>query len=65
MVDGGGDTVLQHNAGHEKAMAGPNIGGVTTGYVPLIFSPTVNGEHWVEIYRSNDGRVTPLTSIAE
>uniref|UniRef100_UPI003750C44C DUF7507 domain-containing protein n=1 Tax=Flavobacterium sp. TaxID=239 RepID=UPI003750C44C len=50
---------------HVQALAGPNIGGVTTGYNPLVFSPTVSGEHWIELYRSNDGGVTPLTSNAD
>ncbi|MES2864940.1 MAG: DUF11 domain-containing protein, partial [Bacteroidota bacterium] len=50
---------------HEKALAGPNIGSVTTGYTPLIFDPTVSGEHWIEIYRSNDGGVTALTTSAD
>ncbi|MDI5951098.1 MBG domain-containing protein [Flavobacterium yafengii] len=50
---------------HAKALAGPNIGSVTTGYTPLVFDPTVSGEHWIEFYRSNDGGVTPLTSSAD
>ena len=45
---------------HAQALVGPNIGGVTTGYNPLIFNPAVAGEHWIEFYRSNDGGVTPL-----
>ncbi|WP_298116272.1 DUF11 domain-containing protein, partial [Flavobacterium sp.] len=50
---------------HARALIGPNIGSVTTGYSPLTFNPTVTGEHWIEIYRSNDGGVTPLTTNAD
>jgi len=46
--------------GYTKAVIGPNIGSVTTGYVPLVFQPTVNGEYWIEIYRSTDGGATLL-----
>ncbi|WP_298394846.1 DUF11 domain-containing protein, partial [Flavobacterium sp.] len=49
---------------HAQALAGPNIGAVTNGYVPLVFNPTVSGEHWIEFYRSNDGGVTPLVAEA-
>ncbi|MFC4738877.1 hypothetical protein ACFO3U_02600, partial [Flavobacterium ponti] len=47
---------------YNRAVIGPNIGGVTTGYTPLSFNPDVNGEHWIEFYRSNDGGNTALTS---
>ena len=47
---------------YAKAIIGPNIGGVTTGYTPLNFNPDVNGEHWIEFYRSNDGGTTAITS---
>ncbi|MEC4005032.1 DUF11 domain-containing protein, partial [Flavobacterium sp. SUN052] len=50
---------------HAQALAGPNIGGVTTGYSPLTFSPTVSGEHWIEFYRSNDGGVTALSTSSD
>lgn len=50
---------------HAKALIGPNIGSVTTGYTPLVFDPTVTGEHWIEFYRSNDGGVTPLLTAAD
>ena len=43
---------------HAKALIGPNIGGVSTGYTPLIFTPSTTGEHWIEFYRSNDNGVT-------
>ncbi|MDR3652825.1 MAG: DUF11 domain-containing protein, partial [Paludibacter sp.] len=49
--------------GYTRAVNGPNIGGVSTGYVPFVFKPTVTGEHWIEIYRSNDGGTTPLTAV--
>lgn len=44
---------------YAQAANGPNIGGVTTGYSPLVFNPTTNGEFWMEIYRSSDGGLTP------
>ncbi|WP_395043054.1 DUF11 domain-containing protein, partial [Flavobacterium sp.] len=50
---------------HAKALIGPNIGSTTTGYAPLIFNPTITGEHWIEFYRSNDGGVTALTTNAD
>jgi hypothetical protein len=44
---------------YAQAIAGPNVAGSTpAGYTPLSFDPTVNGDYWVEIYRSNDGGVT-------
>ncbi|MDI1303973.1 MAG: DUF11 domain-containing protein, partial [bacterium] len=50
---------------HAQALAGPNIGGLTTGYSPLVYDPDVAGEHWIEIYRSNDGGITPLTTSSD
>ncbi|MFV8360867.1 MBG domain-containing protein, partial [Flavobacterium sp. LS1P3] len=50
---------------HARALAGPNIGSITNGYSPLVFDPTVSGEHWIEIFRSNDGGITALTSSAD
>ena len=47
---------------YNRAIIGPNIGGVTTGYTPIIFNPDTNGEHWIELYRSNDGGNTAVTS---
>ncbi|WP_396212895.1 hypothetical protein, partial [Flavobacterium sp.] len=47
---------------YNEAIIGPNIGGVTTGYDPLVFDPTVAGEFWIEFYRSDDGGVTPITT---
>ncbi|MBY0485857.1 MAG: hypothetical protein K2P85_01500, partial [Flavobacteriaceae bacterium] len=50
---------------HPQALAGPNIAGtVPTGYTPLVFDPTVNGEYWIEFYRSNDGGLTADVSAA-
>ena len=44
---------------HAQAVAGPNVAGLNpTGYTPLTFNPTMNGDHYIEIYRSNDGGVT-------
>jgi len=36
-------------ANHTQAVDGPNIGGVTTGYVPKSFTPSTNGDYWIEI----------------
>ncbi len=39
-----------------EASLGANIAGSAPGgYTPLTFTPTMNGEYWVEIYRSDDG----------
>lgn len=36
---------------YNEAVAGPNINGsVSGGYAPLSFTPTVNGEHWIEYW---------------
>ncbi len=43
---------------YTQAVAGPNIGGVTTGYAPLVFNPDTFGEHWIEFFRSTDGGAT-------
>lgn len=46
---------------YTEAITGPNIGGVTpAGYSPLMFTPTQNGDYWVEFYRSADGGVTQI-----
>lgn len=38
-------------ASYAQAVAGPNISGsVPTGYSPITFNPTVNGEHWIEYW---------------
>jgi hypothetical protein len=45
-----------------SAYAGANIGGATaTGYTPLTFTPTQNGDYYVTFYRSSDGGVTHLS----
>ncbi|WP_378188314.1 gliding motility-associated C-terminal domain-containing protein [Aquimarina sp. W85] len=47
---------------YDEAIAGPNIGGATPGgYNPEIFDPSgvgVNGDYYIEIYKSEDGGVT-------
>ncbi len=46
---------------YASAVNGPNIGGATpAGYSPLVFTPTQNGNYWVEFYRSSDGGVTKI-----
>jgi uncharacterized repeat protein (TIGR01451 family) len=46
---------------HAKALNGPNIGGVTTGYNPLTFDPNENGDYYFEFYRSTDLGVNATT----
>ncbi|HXB93659.1 MAG TPA: hypothetical protein VNU70_00830, partial [Puia sp.] len=44
-----------------SAAAGPQIGGFPAGgYVPLTFTPTMNGDYYVSFYRSTDGGVTHI-----
>ncbi|WP_298302474.1 hypothetical protein, partial [Flavobacterium sp.] len=51
---------------HAQALAGPNIAGsVPTGYNPIIFDPTQDGEYFIEIYRSSDLGVTARTTAAD
>lgn len=45
---------------YSNAVNGPNIGGVTNGYSPKIFTPTSVGEHFIEIYRSSDNGVSQV-----
>jgi hypothetical protein len=46
---------------YASAVAGPQIGGLPlTGYVPLTFTPTMNGDYYVSFYRSTDGGVTHI-----
>jgi conserved repeat domain len=41
---------------YAQAIAGPNgLDGVSSGYNAQTFTPTKNGEYWVEIYQSWDG----------
>jgi hypothetical protein len=51
---------------HAQALAGPNIAGsVPTGYNPIIFDPTQDGEYFIEIYRSSDGGVTGRSTASD
>jgi hypothetical protein len=46
---------------YASAVIGPKIGGVpVTGYNPLTFTPTMNGDYYVTFYRSTDGGVTHI-----
>jgi Secretion system C-terminal sorting domain len=48
---------------YAQGFAGPNIGGATpAGYNPLIFTPTVNGAYWIELYYSHDNGATSETN---
>ena len=52
---------------YSKAVAGPNIGGATpSGYNPIVFDPStittpVNGDYYIEIYKSGDSGATRTT----
>jgi hypothetical protein len=44
-----------------SAVAGPQVGGLPLGgYLPLTFTPTMNGDYYVSFYRSTDGGVTHI-----
>ncbi|TXD50135.1 DUF11 domain-containing protein [Polaribacter sp. IC073] len=44
---------------YNQAVAGPNINNaVPTGYNPLSFNPSSNGDYYIEIYKSNDSGAT-------
>ncbi len=46
---------------YAQAMAGPQIGGSPAGgYLPVIYTPTMNGDYYVTFYRSDDGGKTHL-----
>ena len=46
---------------YASAVNGPNIGGATpAGYSPLTFTPTQNGNYWIQLYRSSDGGATEI-----
>ncbi|MFN8394763.1 MAG: hypothetical protein U0176_08845 [Bacteroidia bacterium] len=46
---------------YAQAVAGPNVSGLNpTGYTPIQFTPAMNGDFYIEIYRSNDGGVTQV-----
>jgi hypothetical protein len=48
-------------ANYAEAVAGPNVGGLNpTGYNPRAFTPAMNGDFYIEIYRSNDLGVTQV-----
>jgi len=48
-------------ATYVSAIAGPKIGGApANGYVPGVFTPTMNGDYYVTFYRSSDGGKTHL-----
>jgi Secretion system C-terminal sorting domain len=45
-----------------QGIQGPKIGGApTTGYVPGVFTPYMNGDYYVTFYRSDNGGVTHIT----
>jgi hypothetical protein len=44
-----------------QAIQGPQIGGApANGYLPKIFTPTMNGDYYVSFYRSTNGGVTHI-----
>ena len=44
---------------YNQAVAGPNIAGTApAGYTPILYNPTLNGDYYIELYRSNDGGAT-------
>ena len=50
---------------YASAIAGPNIGGATpTGYNPITFNPTANGDYYISLYASNDGGASATTNNA-
>jgi len=49
-------------ADYSQAWNGPNLGTNTAGYIPFNYTPTANGEYIIELYRSNDGGNTAITS---
>jgi hypothetical protein len=66
----GGDAsntdLASFTAGYNKAVAGPNgVNGVTDGYVPHVFTPTMDGEYSIVFYRSDDGGNSMITSQYE
>ncbi|RZM26684.1 MAG: hypothetical protein EOO88_16115, partial [Pedobacter sp.] len=51
---------------YAQAVAGPNIGATTAGYIPLVFTPTSGaGAYWIEFYRSSDLGVTMNATQAQ
>jgi len=47
---------------YAQAINGPNINGVTTGYTPITFDPSVVGEYWIEIFRGTDVNTPSITA---
>ena len=49
---------------YAQALAGPNINGsVPAGYTPLVFDPTLNGEHWIELWQGTSSTdFTPIST---
>lgn len=46
---------------YPQATAGPMINGAPgTGYTPLVFTPSMNGDYYVSFYRSSDGGNTHI-----
>ncbi len=44
---------------YARAVAGPNIGGATpTGYTPILFDPTMNGDYYIELYPGTNAGAT-------
>ncbi|MFK8037571.1 MAG: hypothetical protein AB8B74_04725, partial [Crocinitomicaceae bacterium] len=52
-------------ANYTQGAAGPNIAGsAPTGYTPLMFNPTADGDYFVEIYASSTGGASPNLGYA-
>ncbi|MBK6978964.1 MAG: hypothetical protein IPH28_19225 [Cytophagaceae bacterium] len=50
-------------ADYTSAFNGPNIGGLNpSGYSPITFDPSTNGEYYIEFYRSNNSGVSQVTA---
>ncbi len=46
---------------YAQAILGPQIGGAPAGgYIPVTYTPTMNGDYYVSFYRSSDGGVTHM-----
>ncbi len=46
-----------------QSINGPNINGTTTGYDPITFDPTANGEYHIEIYRSTNNGASQTSTV--
>lgn len=61
LVPGSGNGYI---SSYSQAVAGPKIGVYNpTGYSPITYDPTVNGEFYIELYRSNDNGNTVDNSV--